>query len=166
MDRRAGRLHHAGRGPAHPGRGRPGRPDEPLTREKLCPVLAVLRAGSEQQGFALAADMVAFHGQGHSSVIHTEDTALAEEFRQAHEDRSRHRQRAVLRRARSAASTTACCRSLRRLRLWGGFGVQLRVSTAQLLNVQARRRAPGASSGSRSAEDLLRAAVHPPRLRT
>jgi acetaldehyde dehydrogenase/alcohol dehydrogenase len=59
--------------------GRVG-PDEPLTREKLCPVLAVLRAGSEQQGFDLAADMVAFHGQGHSSVIHTEDTALAEEY--------------------------------------------------------------------------------------
>ncbi|MFF8633575.1 bifunctional acetaldehyde-CoA/alcohol dehydrogenase [Streptomyces pilosus] len=55
-------------------------PDEPLTREKLCPVLAVLRAGSEQQGFALAADMVAFHGQGHSAVIHTEDRALAEAY--------------------------------------------------------------------------------------
>lgn len=47
-------------------------PEEPLTREKLCPVLAVLRARSEQQGFDLAADMVAFHGQGHSAVIHTE----------------------------------------------------------------------------------------------
>ncbi|MDX3314807.1 bifunctional acetaldehyde-CoA/alcohol dehydrogenase [Streptomyces sp. ME08-AFT2] len=55
-------------------------PDEPLTREKLCPVLAVLRAGSEQQGFDLAADMVAFHGQGHSAVIHTEDRALAEAY--------------------------------------------------------------------------------------
>ncbi|MGW0988151.1 bifunctional acetaldehyde-CoA/alcohol dehydrogenase [Streptomyces sp. NPDC002486] len=55
-------------------------PDEPLTREKLCPVLAVLRAGSAQQGFDLAADMVAFHGQGHSSVIHTEDRELAEAY--------------------------------------------------------------------------------------
>ncbi|MFC4463677.1 bifunctional acetaldehyde-CoA/alcohol dehydrogenase [Streptomyces xiangluensis] len=55
-------------------------PDEPLTREKLCPVLAVLRAGSEQQGFDLAADMVAFHGQGHTAVIHTEDKALAEAY--------------------------------------------------------------------------------------
>jgi acetaldehyde dehydrogenase/alcohol dehydrogenase len=55
-------------------------PDEPLTREKLCPVLTVLRAGSQRQGFDLAADMVAFHGQGHSSVIHTADRALAEEY--------------------------------------------------------------------------------------
>ncbi|GGR35178.1 bifunctional acetaldehyde-CoA/alcohol dehydrogenase [Streptomyces aurantiogriseus] len=55
-------------------------PDEPLTREKLCPVLTVLRAGSEDQGFDLAADMVAFHGQGHSAVIHTGDPALAEAY--------------------------------------------------------------------------------------
>ncbi|MET8765685.1 bifunctional acetaldehyde-CoA/alcohol dehydrogenase [Streptomyces sp. NPDC004658] len=55
-------------------------PDEPLTREKLCPVLAVLRAGSAQHGFGLAADMVAFHGQGHTAVIHTEDPALAEAY--------------------------------------------------------------------------------------
>jgi len=59
--------------------GRVG-PDEPLTREKLCPVLTVLRAGSQQQGFDLAADMVAFHGQGHSAVIHTGDSALAEAY--------------------------------------------------------------------------------------
>ncbi|MEN8654253.1 bifunctional acetaldehyde-CoA/alcohol dehydrogenase [Streptomyces sp. 21So2-11] len=54
--------------------------DEPLTREKLCPVLTVLRAASTQQGFDLAADMVAFHGQGHSAVIHTGDPALAEDY--------------------------------------------------------------------------------------
>ncbi|MGX1267547.1 acyl-CoA reductase-like NAD-dependent aldehyde dehydrogenase [Streptomyces phaeoluteigriseus] len=55
-------------------------PDEPLTREKLCPVLAVLRAADERHGFDLAADMVAFHGQGHSAVVHTEDRALAEAY--------------------------------------------------------------------------------------
>jgi acetaldehyde dehydrogenase / alcohol dehydrogenase len=55
-------------------------PDEPLTREKLCPVLAVLRAGSEQWGFDLAADMVAFHGQGHTAVVHAEDRAVAEAY--------------------------------------------------------------------------------------
>ncbi|MCC3766169.1 bifunctional acetaldehyde-CoA/alcohol dehydrogenase [Streptomyces sp. UNOC14_S4] len=55
-------------------------PGEPLTREKLCPVLTVLRAGSQREGFDLAADMVAFHGQGHSAVIHTGDPALAEEY--------------------------------------------------------------------------------------
>ncbi|KAF4405303.1 bifunctional acetaldehyde-CoA/alcohol dehydrogenase [Streptomyces lycii] len=59
--------------------GRVG-PDEPLTREKLCPVLAVLRADTTQQGFDLAAAMVAFHGQGHSAVVHTGEPDLAEEF--------------------------------------------------------------------------------------
>ncbi|MEU5180646.1 bifunctional acetaldehyde-CoA/alcohol dehydrogenase [Streptomyces longwoodensis] len=55
-------------------------PGEPLTREKLCPVLAVLRAADERHGFDLAADMVAFHGQGHSAVIHTGDPAVAEAY--------------------------------------------------------------------------------------
>ncbi|WP_439681255.1 bifunctional acetaldehyde-CoA/alcohol dehydrogenase [Embleya sp. MST-111070] len=55
-------------------------PQEPLTREKLCPVLAVLRADSREHGFALAADMVAFHGMGHSAVVHTEDCAVAEDY--------------------------------------------------------------------------------------
>ncbi|MFF4408879.1 bifunctional acetaldehyde-CoA/alcohol dehydrogenase [Streptomyces sp. NPDC001404] len=55
-------------------------PDEPLTREKLCPVLTVLRAGSQREGFDLAAGMVDFHGQGHSAVIHTGDPVLAEEY--------------------------------------------------------------------------------------
>ncbi|MFC4146564.1 bifunctional acetaldehyde-CoA/alcohol dehydrogenase [Micromonospora mangrovi] len=57
-------------------------PDEPLTREKLCPVLAVLRAGTREQGLAYAEQMVEFHGLGHSAAIHTEDEALVEEFGQ------------------------------------------------------------------------------------
>jgi acetaldehyde dehydrogenase/alcohol dehydrogenase len=55
-------------------------PAEPLTREKLCPVLAVLRAGSTQQGFDHAARMVEFNGLGHSAVIHTENEAVAEAY--------------------------------------------------------------------------------------
>lgn len=55
-------------------------PAEPLTREKLCPVLAVLRAGSRAEGLRYAAEMVEFHGLGHSAVIHTEDEQLAREF--------------------------------------------------------------------------------------
>lgn len=55
-------------------------PAEPLTREKLCPVLAVLRADSRAQGVQLATEMVEFNGLGHSAVIHTEDEQLAEEF--------------------------------------------------------------------------------------
>ncbi|KIR62776.1 bifunctional acetaldehyde-CoA/alcohol dehydrogenase [Micromonospora haikouensis] len=57
-------------------------PDEPLTREKLCPVLAVLRAPTREQGLRYAKEMVEFHGLGHSAVIHTEDEALVEEFGQ------------------------------------------------------------------------------------
>ncbi|MEV4491574.1 bifunctional acetaldehyde-CoA/alcohol dehydrogenase [Micromonospora coxensis] len=57
-------------------------PDEPLTREKLCPVLALLRAGTREQGLRYAEQMVEFHGLGHSAVIHTEDEALVEEFGQ------------------------------------------------------------------------------------
>ncbi|MEV4481116.1 bifunctional acetaldehyde-CoA/alcohol dehydrogenase [Micromonospora coxensis] len=57
-------------------------PDEPLTREKLCPVLALLRAGTRDQGLRYAEQMVEFHGLGHSAVIHTEDEALVEEFGQ------------------------------------------------------------------------------------
>ncbi|MFI1994511.1 bifunctional acetaldehyde-CoA/alcohol dehydrogenase [Actinoplanes sp. NPDC020271] len=57
-------------------------PSEPLTREKLCPVLAVLRVGSREEGVRAAADMVEFHGLGHSAVIHTEDEQLVVEFGQ------------------------------------------------------------------------------------
>ncbi|MFE9041936.1 bifunctional acetaldehyde-CoA/alcohol dehydrogenase [Streptomyces sp. NPDC007818] len=54
--------------------------NEPLTREKLSPVLAALKADSTEHGLELAAAMVEFHGLGHSAAVHTEDEALAEEF--------------------------------------------------------------------------------------
>ncbi|MEW2120768.1 bifunctional acetaldehyde-CoA/alcohol dehydrogenase [Streptomyces sp. NPDC005474] len=115
--------------------GRVG-PDEPLTREKLCPVLAVLRAHSPEQGFDLAADMVAFHGQGHSAVIHTEDTALAEAYGK------RMKTVRVIVNAPSSQgaiggiynsllpSLTLGCGS------WGSTSVSNNVSAAQLLNVK------------------------------
>ncbi|WP_438295524.1 bifunctional acetaldehyde-CoA/alcohol dehydrogenase [Streptomyces sp. HUAS TT7] len=53
---------------------------EPLTREKLCPVLAVLRARDRAHGVQLAQQMVEFNGLGHSAAVHTEDAAFAEEF--------------------------------------------------------------------------------------
>ncbi|MEU3143028.1 bifunctional acetaldehyde-CoA/alcohol dehydrogenase [Streptomyces sp. NPDC006999] len=111
-------------------------PDEPLTREKLCPVLAVLRAGDEQQGFGLAADMVAFHGQGHSAVIHTEDRALAEAYG------TRMKTVRIIVNAPSSQgaiggiyngllpSLTLDCGS------WGSTSVSNNVSAAQLLNVK------------------------------
>ncbi|MEU9076994.1 bifunctional acetaldehyde-CoA/alcohol dehydrogenase [Kitasatospora sp. NPDC048538] len=55
-------------------------PSEPLTREKLCPVLAVLTARSRAEGIELAAAMVEFDGLGHSAAVHTEDAAFVEEF--------------------------------------------------------------------------------------
>ncbi len=57
-------------------------PHEPLTREKLCPVLAMLRAGSQEEGFRLAEQMVELDGLGHSAVIHTADAATAEAYGQ------------------------------------------------------------------------------------
>ncbi|MFD7167620.1 bifunctional acetaldehyde-CoA/alcohol dehydrogenase [Streptomyces violascens] len=53
---------------------------EPLTREKLSPILAALKADSTEHGLQLSARMVEFHGLGHSAAIHTEDDELAEEF--------------------------------------------------------------------------------------
>ncbi|MFD4630381.1 bifunctional acetaldehyde-CoA/alcohol dehydrogenase [Streptomyces sp. NPDC058284] len=53
---------------------------EPLTREKLSPVLAALKADTTEHGLELSARMVEFHGLGHSAAIHTEDEELAEEF--------------------------------------------------------------------------------------
>ncbi|MFF8939297.1 bifunctional acetaldehyde-CoA/alcohol dehydrogenase [Streptomyces paradoxus] len=109
---------------------------EPLTREKLCPVLAVLRAEDERQGFDLAADMVAFHGQGHSAVIHTEDPALAEAY-----GRRMKAVRVIVNAPSSQGaiggiyngllpSLTLGCGS------WGSTSVSNNVSAAQLLNVK------------------------------
>ena len=53
---------------------------EPLTREKLSPVLAVLKFHSTQEGLDLSEAMVEFHGLGHSAVIHTKDAKLAKAF--------------------------------------------------------------------------------------
>ncbi|WP_432971512.1 bifunctional acetaldehyde-CoA/alcohol dehydrogenase [Dactylosporangium sp. CA-233914] len=55
-------------------------PQEPLTREKLCPVLAVLRAESREEGFRLAEQMVQLDGLGHSAVIHTAGADVAEAY--------------------------------------------------------------------------------------
>ncbi|GHG57185.1 aldehyde-alcohol dehydrogenase [Flavimobilis marinus] len=55
-------------------------PHEPLTREKLCPVLAVLRADGAEEGISLSEQMVEFDGLGHSGSIHSEDAAIIEEF--------------------------------------------------------------------------------------
>lgn len=55
-------------------------PAEPLTREKLCPVLAVVRSESAEEGIELAEQMVRFDGLGHSAVIHSQDTDLVRAY--------------------------------------------------------------------------------------
>ena len=53
---------------------------EPLTREKLSPVLAMLKAESVEDGFNKAEAMVMFNGIGHSAAIHTSNADLAKKF--------------------------------------------------------------------------------------
>lgn len=55
-------------------------PAECLTREKLSPVLAVLKASSTEDGLAKAKAFVEFNGLGHSAAIHTNNKELAEKF--------------------------------------------------------------------------------------
>ncbi|HAS02720.1 MAG TPA: bifunctional acetaldehyde-CoA/alcohol dehydrogenase [Pasteurella multocida] len=54
--------------------------NEPLTREKLSPVLAILKSTSTENGFALSEAMVNFHGLGHSAAIHTKEASIAKAF--------------------------------------------------------------------------------------
>lgn len=54
--------------------------NECLTREKLSPVLAVLKAENTEDGLAKAKAFVTFNGLGHSAAIHTNDKKLAEKF--------------------------------------------------------------------------------------
>lgn len=55
-------------------------PSQPLTREKLCPVLAVLKATDAEHGITLSEQMVEFDGLGHSGAIHSENQEVIEEF--------------------------------------------------------------------------------------
>ena len=54
--------------------------EEPLTREKLSPVLAFLKSSSFEQGCKLSEDMVNFNGLGHSAAIHTNSKEYSEIF--------------------------------------------------------------------------------------
>ena len=53
---------------------------EPLTREKLSPVLAVLKSSNTKDGIEKARQMVEFNGLGHTAAIHTQNEEVAEEF--------------------------------------------------------------------------------------
>ncbi len=54
--------------------------NEPLTREKLSPVLAMLKADSVEDGLNKSEQMVMFNGVGHSAAIHTSNEELAKRF--------------------------------------------------------------------------------------
>lgn len=55
-------------------------PKEPLTREKLSPVLAMLKAETTEEGLKFSEEMVEFDGLGHSAAIHTADKELVKTF--------------------------------------------------------------------------------------
>ena len=50
--------------------------DEPLSREKPCPVLAFRLVRGVEQGFSLARALQKFEGAGHVAVIHADDPGL------------------------------------------------------------------------------------------
>ncbi|SER74088.1 bifunctional acetaldehyde-CoA/alcohol dehydrogenase [Salisediminibacterium halotolerans] len=54
--------------------------DEPLSREKMSPVLACYRVKNYEEGFKRAEEMLYFGGLGHSAVIHSQNDQLIEAF--------------------------------------------------------------------------------------
>lgn len=55
-------------------------PSEPLTREKLSPILAILKAQDTNDGINKSAQMVEFNGLGHTACIHTKDEEAIKAF--------------------------------------------------------------------------------------
>ncbi|MBG9791205.1 acetaldehyde dehydrogenase [Paenibacillus dendritiformis] len=55
-------------------------PKYPLSAEKLSPVLACYKVKNAQEGIDRAAEVVAFGGMGHSSVIHSHDDDVIRRF--------------------------------------------------------------------------------------
>ena len=48
-------------------------PEEPLAREKLCPVLGLVRVPSAERGIAAARAVLRLSGRGHSAAVHSTD---------------------------------------------------------------------------------------------
>lgn len=55
-------------------------PKEPMSREKLSPVLAFYKVEDDKEGFEKAEQMVNFNGLGHSAAIHCKDQAMANAY--------------------------------------------------------------------------------------
>jgi len=56
---------------------------EPMSREKLSPILALIKAKSQKEAIEQCRLMVEFHGLGHSAAIHTADEELSKDFGEA-----------------------------------------------------------------------------------
>jgi acyl-CoA reductase-like NAD-dependent aldehyde dehydrogenase len=55
-------------------------PEEPLAREKLCPVLGLVRVPSARRGLDAARAVLRLSGRGHSAAIHSTDPRVIMEF--------------------------------------------------------------------------------------
>ncbi|MBH1941958.1 bifunctional acetaldehyde-CoA/alcohol dehydrogenase [Mobilitalea sibirica] len=55
-------------------------PEYPLSKEKLSPVLAVIKADNVEKGIQLCEKMVELGGLGHSSVVHSNDDQVIKAF--------------------------------------------------------------------------------------
>ncbi len=55
-------------------------PEEPLSREKLSPVLAVYKVADYKEGFEKCEAMLEFGGLGHSAAIHCKEQAMSDAF--------------------------------------------------------------------------------------
>ena len=55
-------------------------PKEPISREKLSPVIAVFKVKNEEKGFEIAEKMVSFNGLGHSATIYCKEQAMADAY--------------------------------------------------------------------------------------
>ena len=55
-------------------------PEEPLSREKLSPVLSVYKVSGFDEGTAMCEKMLEFGGLGHSAAIHCHDQAMSDRF--------------------------------------------------------------------------------------
>jgi acetaldehyde dehydrogenase / alcohol dehydrogenase len=53
---------------------------EPLTREKLSPVLAAIKVKSQEEGFKRCKEMLQLGGLGHSAVIHSNNEEIQKDF--------------------------------------------------------------------------------------
>lgn len=58
-------------------------PEEPLSGEKLCPVLSFLEAPSRRRAYAAARAILRHSGAGHSAAFHGSDESAALEYAQA-----------------------------------------------------------------------------------